>query len=219
MRIAHTILLPLFVSMSTNAFAEVTTDDRLWLSTAVRAEPTEDVRTQFTQHVRLPLAGEYNRQIIPAIEVEYAGITHLSVGAGARYAFETLEDDETMQVFRVYGDLGLYTPDLGPIELGYRLRYQNDSSPNMDEPKNRLRNRLNIQISTGSIFRPGAFYEHFIDPNGEANEKAKKFRIGADLGIKIDQNHRLKIKFLQDTEIDGDGDKVRVVALGYRYSV
>ena len=219
MRAVHTILLAFGFGVGSNAYAEVTTDDRLWLSAAVRGDLAKDVRAQFTQELRLPLAGEYNQQIMPALELKYTGVPHVSVGTGGRYTFETLEDKETMRAFRMHGDLGLSSPEIGPIEFGYRLRYQHESSASIDPSKNRIRNRFDAQISTGSIVRPGAFFEHYLDPKGENGNKAKKYRLGADLGIKIHQDHRLKIKLFQDTELDGDGDKVRVVALGYRYSV
>jgi hypothetical protein len=77
---------------------------------------------------------------------------------------------------------------------------------------------VGIQLDTDSAVKPGVFYEHFLDPGGERGHKAQKYRLGAGLGVKIDKHHRLKFKFFQDKEIDGDGDKERIASIGYRYS-
>ena len=219
MRVGTTLLLISTLWMGNPVSAEVTTDDRLWLSTSLRGELMKDFTAELTQQLRLPLAGEYNRQIIPSIGVSYAPISNISIGSGARYSFEKRAEDETDRCFRVHGELGLETPELGPIELGYRLRYQSESSILEDEPKNRVRNRLSLKISTETMFRPGAFYEHFLDPQGEVGEQAQKHRIGGDLSIKLDPTHRIRLKYFQDTELDGDGDKVRVYAMAYRFTL
>ena len=219
MRIAYGLLLSFFALHGAPAFAEVTTDDRLWLSTALRGDVIDGLTGQFTQHLRLPITGAYNRQIIPEIGLDYTPVSLVSVGVGARYGFETVEENETTRAFRMHGDLGLDSPELGPLELGYRLRYQSESSVVTEEPKNRIRNRLSLKVSTGTMLRPGAFYEHFMDPQGEADQKAQKQRFGGDLSLKLNKRHRLRLKYFQDTEIDGDGDKVRVTAMAYRYSL
>ena len=219
MRFAHIIALPLLFFTENQACAEVTTDDRLWISAAIRGELVEDLAAEFTQQVRLPVAGEYNQQVIPGLGLAYKLLPQVSLGSGARYRFEEDEGNETTRDFRIHGDVGLDSPELGPAELGYRLRYQSESSALMESSKNRLRNRLSLKISTGTAVRPGVFYEHFLDPQGGATKKAQKHRIGGDVSLKIKKNHRLKMRYFQDTEIDGDGDRVRVAALGYRYSL
>ena len=200
-----------------SAHADVTTDDRLWANTGIRTELVEKLDVDFTQHFRHSMQGEYTRQIIPEIGFGYELHSHFSVATGARYNFENSEE-EAFQSIRFYGDFEAESPDIGPVELGYRIRFQSENSAAYETPKNRLRNRFLIQIDTNSMAKPELFYEHFLDPAGEENQKAQKYRVGGGVGLKLSKQHRLKFKFFQDKEIDGDGDKVRVIAIGYRFS-
>ena len=200
-----------------SAHADVTTDDRLWVNTGIRTELIQKLDLDFTQDFRHSTQGEFNRQIIPAIGLSYGLHSHFSVGTGARYNFEKTEE-EAIQSIRFFGDFEAKSPDMGPVELGYRIRFQSENSAAYEESKNRLRNRFMLQFDTKSMAKPELFYEHFLDPAGEENQKAKKYRVGGGVGLKLSQEHRLKFKFFQDKEIDGDGDKVRVIALGYRYN-
>lgn len=92
-----------------------------------------------------------------------------------------------------------------------------DESTDKDDPSFRLRHKASLQLNTDSALTPDAFYEHFDDPNADKEQRAQQRRLGAGLAIKLGANHRFKLKAFQDTELDGDGDKERVLAAGYRY--
>ena len=209
--------LALALMASTSAHAEVTTEHKLWIDATVRAEVVDAFDVSVTQHLRTADGASKVSQIMPELELSYDFLDHFAVGAGVRYAFEQNEDDETARTVRFHGQLGVESPDLGPVELGYRLRLQRETVP-ADEAKVRLRNKADMQLDTSSPLKPGVFYEHFLDPGGDAGHKSQKYRLGASVTFKVNATHRLKIKLFQDKEIDGDGDKQRVVSLGYRYS-
>ena len=217
MRAVLTAAVVGFMLSSLDARAEVTVDNQIWLSGAVRTELIDDLKLGFTQHVRFANDAKDLERVIPELDVSYGLLEYLEVGLGGRYAFEKDEDGQRSQRLRVFGDLGVEAPALGPIELGYRLRLQRETGAEVPA-KGRLRNKLSLGVSTGTMFKPGAFYEHFMDPSGESGHKAQKYRAGLGVGVKLSQEHRVKIKLHQDTEIDGDGDKERVISLGYRYS-
>ena len=209
--------LALALMASTSAHAEVTTEHKLWIDATVRAELMDALDVSVTQHLRTADGARRVGQVMPELELSYGFLDHFAVGAGVRYAFEQNEDDETARTVRFHGQLGVESPDLGPVELGYRLRLQRETAPD-DEAKTRLRNKAALQVDTDSSLKPGVFYEHFLDPGGDAGHKSQKYRLGAGVTFKINATHRLKLKLFQDKEIDGDGDKQRVVSLGYRYS-
>jgi len=199
------------------AHGEVTTDHQLWLNAAIRTELIDELQVSFTQHLRVSSPDRSTRQVIPELGVSYGLFEFLSIGIGGRYAFEKDGEEEPSQSARLNGDVKLEAPDIGPVELAYRFRFQQESSGSNDTAKRRLRNKGVIQFDTDSAIKPEVFYEHFMDPQAKSGHKAQKYRLGLGLGAKLSKHHRLKFKFFQDKEIDGDGDKERIASVGYRY--
>ena len=201
------------------ARAEVVTDHQLWLNAAVRTEATDGLDVSFTQHVRMANNVQNVSQVIPQAELSYGGLKHVSFATGARSYFNTNAEGERSRALRLHGDLGLETPEMGPVEFAYRLRVQRTTDSEPDKTSIRVRHRGVLRVKAGSSLKPELLYEHFTDPNEEPESSVQKDRLGFGLGIRFDTRHRLKLKFFQDTEIDGDGDKERIASVGYRYDL
>lgn len=202
---------------SNPAYAEVTTESHVWAHAAVQSNVTDRVSAAVSQHWRTGLNGDDFQQIIPAVGIEFDAHPHISFGLGGRYSIEHESDNDTTRTPRFHGEAQTSTPSLGPLQLRYRLRAQRSTSNTDADPAVRLRNRGTVRLATGSAIRPELFYEHFLDPFGDANRKSQKQRMGGGAGVKLTPHHRVKIKLFQETELDGDGDKVRVASLAYRY--
>ena len=217
MRHRLTACLFAFFWAAPRAQADVTTDHELRLDASIRTELVDGLKVQFTQNLRQRSQRQGGRQIIPELGLSYGFLTYFSVGLGGRYSIEKDNDGASANATRVQGDLEAKSPKMGRLKASYRVRVQRETVAH-DDSKIRLRNKATLRLNTDSPVTPELFYEHTLDPNGESGHKAQKYRLGGGLAAKIDKQHRLKFRFFQDKEIDGDGDKTRVASIGYRYS-
>ncbi len=98
--------------------ADVTTEHQLWLDATVRAEVVDELKVSFTQHVRTADSVHRVNQVIPELGVSYGFLDYFSIGAGGRYSLEKNDDGESERSVRLHGQMGIESPDLGPVELG-----------------------------------------------------------------------------------------------------
>jgi hypothetical protein len=207
------------VTLPQSAQADVTTDHQLWLSAGIQTSIVDRLDAQFVQQYRTINQGQDGQRIIPGLSLNYDIAKPVNVGVGARYSFISPPEGDSSRTLRWHSDLSLISPDLGPVRLDYRFRFQNESEPKTNPSMKRIRNRLRLRIDTSTAIRPEVFYEHYLDPFEASGHKVQKVRVGAGLGVKLNKNHRLKFRFFQDKEIDGDGDKNRIAAVGYHYKL
>lgn len=207
------------MTLTQQARAEVTTDHQLWVSAGIETSFVNRLETTFTQHYRTIDQGNGGQKTIPDLVLKYDIAKPITIGAGGRYSFISSPDGDSSQTLRWHGDLNLISPDLGPVRLDYRFRFQNESEHETNSSAKRIRNRLRLRIDTSTSIRPEVFYEHYLDPIEASGHKVQKIRAGAGLGVKLNKHHRLKFRFFQDKEIDGDGDKNRIAAIGYTYKL
>jgi hypothetical protein len=211
----RTILSLLFL-FSSASFAEVTTDQQLWLGAGVKAEVIKELDVEFTQHVRWAENVSTLDSIMPEIGLSYGVMPWLGL-AGSYRSTSKRGDDESMQPgHRLAGSVAL-DPDVGPIELGYRFQWQQKGAADQVGLSTRLRNRAQISLDTDTFVKPLVSYEMFSDPSAEDGEIKQKSRLTAGAGFKITKSHRLKLKYHHQLELDGDGDMERIVVFGYRY--
>lgn len=199
------------------ASAEVVTERQLRFQAQVKTEIARNLDASFSQHLRMGLNGEHDSRVMPELNLAYEPFKHLSMSTGGRYSFDRDDENGRSSTVRILADVEAETPQLGPFQCAYRFRVQRDASTNKDDPSVRLRHKASLQLNTDSALTPDAFYEHFDDPNADKKQRAQQSRLGAGIAIKLGANHRFKLKAFQDTELDGDGDKERVLAAGYRY--
>ena len=197
------------------AHAAVTTTDRLRASAEARVSVAESTQLTATQHYRTSLNGPSLLQVIPNVEVSHAVGKWVSVAMGGRVTFEH-EEESSRRLWRAYGDAELSSPRMGAVGLKYRTRVQRSSTAEQ-EADLRWRNRWLARFSTGTVWTPEVFYEHFLDPNGGETRASQKYRWGGGVALRLARPHRLKLRWFADNEVDGDGDTVRISSVAYQY--
>ena len=76
--------LALALMASTSAYAEVTTEHKLWIDASVRAEVMDALDVSVTQHLRTADGARRVGQVMPELELSYGFLDHLAVGAGVQ---------------------------------------------------------------------------------------------------------------------------------------
>jgi hypothetical protein len=196
------------------ASAKTTTETQTWLAAGARIKLSKKLYMDgiVLQKSNLTLTDIY--QFYPKVSLGYRAHKYLRLEGGARYAFE-FDEGERDQRLRFFQDLGSSSPELWWFKLGLRLRFQQTHEQNKDQWTPKLRNKLSFSILLSPYFRPGIYYEHFLDLSESRENMSADHRLGLSIGSRITRKHRLKLKFFQNTELNGDFDKEVVFYLGY----
>ena len=197
--------------LPTLAQAEV--DDKLWLKAGLRAKPVKGVKLEFTQHLRYDTNITRQKSVMPELEVAYRPISWLQLATAYRYVSERGKsgDFEPAHRFTVLSEVD---PELGPVELSYRLQYQEEHDSQSFVAA--IRNKLGLKLDTDTRYTPLLTFELFTSPmNNELSNT--QHRIAAGCAIKLSKRHRITPRFIYQTELDGDHDIGRIYSLGYEY--
>ena len=210
------ILLLLGTFLSAPAMGKTTTEYQTWLSAGIRTKLTRQVSldASFQQKSNPTMTDLY--QAFPKVALGYKALSYLRLKVGSRYAFVWDEDKKDRQL-RFFQDLASSTPTLFWMKLGYRLRFQQTHSTQEETWSPKIRNRIALSVAVSDYFRPGLFYEHFLDLRESGSQMSADDRRGLSISSRLTRKHRLKLRFFQSTELNGDEDKERIVTLGYTY--
>ena len=198
------------------AWAKTTTEYQTWLGAGARAKLSKKTYMDVIalQKSDPTLTDVY--QVYPKFSLGYRAHRYLRLEVGSRYAFE-FDEGERDQRLRFFQDIGTGSPTLWLLKLGYRFRFQQTHEQNDDKWTPKLRNKVSLSLSLFPYFKPGIYYEHFLDLSENLDKMSADQRLGLSVGSRISRKHRLKLKFFQNTELNGDEDKERVFSLGYHY--
>jgi len=196
--------------------AKTTTEYQTWLAAGARVPllKNTDLDVIALQKSNTTITDIY--QVYPKVSLSYRVHRYLRLETGTRYAFE-FDEGERDRRLRFFQDIGTGSPALWLFKVGYRFRFQQTHEENEDKWTPKLRNKLSLSASVSPYFKPGIYYEHFLDLSETQENMSADYRLGLSIGSRITRAHRLKLKLFQNTELNGDDDKERVLSLSYHH--
>lgn len=209
-RLALLALCSLCLSRPANAEQ----DTLLWSSASIRYKAHKKLKLELTQHLRLNQNLSQLERVMPELELTYRPTDWLDLGVGYRYIFERTKNGDLEPAHRYQGELGLEHA-LGPVELSYRLRYQEKHEEDEYDWTSRVRNKIAAQLDTDTAFTPLVSAEHFLNPLASPLESTR-YRLGLGTKIKLSKPHRLTVRYLYQADLN-DPLSEHILALKYQY--
>ena len=201
--------------LSQLAFAE--TDTQLWMSTNVRKKVIKDWRVEYTQHLRFTDNVSQVESIMPEFELRYKPIKPLSMKIGYRYIYERTKNGDFEPAHRYHVQVST-GKKFGPVNVGYRLRYQEKHEEDEYDYTNRLRNKFSLTIDTESSFEPVIFAETFSDIRAIPVDSSK-LRLGTGLEIDLPKKMSLSIDYLYQRDFLRNDRVEHIARVNYQIKV
>jgi hypothetical protein len=193
------------------------TDSMLWTSAGVKVELPHEFEVGYVQNVRWDQGMSQLESILPEAVVEFEPLSWLSLGTVYRYNAERSKSGDLEYGHRVLMVAGA-EHEWGSIELSYRLGYQIKNELDEEELDKRIRNRIGLKYDTDTAFTPYTAIELYTEPDAPSWVH-KKYRVTAGGAAEIIDNHRFKIGYRMQSEMDDgdDGDVEHILLLAYTF--
>ena len=202
--------------LSRPAAATAARDTLLWTSASIRYKPHKKLKLELSQHLRLDQNLSQVERTMPELELTYRPAGWLDLGIGYRYIFERTKNGDLEPAHRYHGQLGL-EHELGPVEISYRLRYQEKHEEDEFDWTARIRNKLSAQLDTDTAFTPLISAEHFLD-TVERPTETTRYRLGIGTKIKLSKPHRLTVRYLYQAD-QREPLSEHILSLKYQYRI
>lgn len=190
-------------------------DNQLWTSARLRYTTVNAIKVDVIQHLRWDQNASEFLSAMPEFGVKLSPHDNSSIGAGYRLIQKRSGsgDFESAHRIQLQGEVEY---GHGQLTLRYRVKGQTRFEPKNQSFKTTLRNRLALTVDTDSMLTPLATVESFSDTTSEGLEHSS---IRGALGgaIRLSKRHRLKLRYLHETSIDGSGDTDRILAVDYQF--
>ena len=209
------LLIVVFALLGRNAAAE--TDAQLWLSANARYKPISKMRLELTQHLRFNENVTRVESVMPELEVQYRPFKPLAVKIGYRYIQERTKNGDFEPAHRYHVQLST-KKKFGPIEIGYRLRYQEKHEPDEFDYTMRLRNKISAEWDTDTDYTPMIFTEIFSDPKAIPVDSSK-YRLGLGLEYKVNKKNRVSIDYLYQHDFEENDLQQHICRVNYQYKI
>jgi hypothetical protein len=203
------------LSFSSASFGS--TDGQLWLSANARYKPHKTLRLEITQHLRLSNNLSQVEKVMPELEMQYRPIKPLSVSIGYRYISERTKNNDFEPAHRYHAQLSS-KKDIGPLELSYRLRYQEKHEEDEFDFNQRLRNKVKLTLDTDTPYTPFVFTEIFTDPTATPIDNSK-YRLGFGAQYKIDKRQSVSLDYLYQNEFERNDLQQHILRFNYQYKI
>jgi len=209
------LLALLCFGLCTTASAE--NEVLLWNSASVRYKPHKQIKFELSQHFRFDQNITQLESIMPELEMEYRPTKWIDVGVGYRYIYERTKNGDLEPAHR-YHIQAATSQDFGPIELSYRLRYQEKHEVDEYDYSSRLRNKLSLEFDTDTAYSPILSAELFLNPRYRPFE-IPKYRIAAGSKIKLHKHHRLTVRYFYQPDLTDSDLREHIVSMKYQYRI
>ncbi len=173
-------------------FAE--TDMQFWLSTNMRKKIANDVRIEWTQHLRFDHNISQIKSVMPELELRYKPIKPLAMKIGYRYIYERTKNGDFEPAHRYHFQVST-GKKFGSVKVAYRLRYQEKHEEDEYDYTNRLRNKFSIAIDTDSQIEPVVSAEVFSDIRAIPVDSSK-FRLGTGFEMDVYKGVNVSVDYL-----------------------
>ena len=219
---ARTILIAAMAALPCLAIgtaqAEVAQDAELWMELGVRYQPVKRLRLSLDQHLRLEDSMSSPQSLMSEFGVRYRPLRWLSVGGGYRLAHVQTDNGIFRRRHRLHVEAAT-RHNLGPVRLGFRLRFQEEArmsdGSDGDPWRHVLRGRASLQLRRLPV-DPFLSFEVFLRfANDDVAAEVRKLR--GTLGVEIETDAGdLDICYRAELGLDAL-DVVHIVLLGWHF--
>ena len=203
---------------STHASAQSNSDEQLWLSLGAKTGLTSDLDLSLTQMLRMDQGMSRVGKAMPELGLSYDLPAGFRIHGGYRFTADRRSEGDWRYEHRVFVG-ARYNYDIGPLELGYRLEFQEDRYEKRGQKlhDNVIRSRFSVAVEAHDVVQPFVSFEKMADLGGSPGTGLRSWRItvGSDFDFgdhDIDVYYRLRRPF--QAPIDTD----HIIGLGYRVS-
>jgi len=166
--------------------AHAQSDVQLWTDAGIRYDATRRLRLEAGFLARFDQDVSRGRLFGPTLGAGYKLAKWIRVGAGYRYERRRI-GGSLRNAHRLNLDLSL-KHKLGPVRLGYRLRFQErfrDRASGNSDVRGTIRNRFGANLDTDTLFTPYASVELFTGLHGRRADPVNKLRftIGGEFDL------------------------------------
>lgn len=200
---------------SLSSAANAAEDNQLWTSAGLRITTANELKVDVIQHLRWDQSASEFLSAMPEFRIKFSPHEHSSLGVGYRLLHKRSGSGDFESAHRIQLQ-GEVEHALGRLTLGYRVKAQTRFEPKNQSFKTTLRNRLALTVDTDSMLTPLATVESFSDARSEGIEHSS-IRGALGSAIRLSKQHRLKLRYLHETSIDGSSDVERILAIDYQY--
>lgn len=190
-------------------------EGQLWLESSLRAKIAKKLRLEWSQHLRFDHNISSFQSVMPEIELRYKPIKMISIKLGYRYIYEKNKNDRFDPAHRYHIQLST-NKKIGMAKLSYRIRYQEKHEEDEFDYTSRLRNKLSIQLDTGSKYEPVLFTESFTDI-ASSTVDISKYRIGLGVAYAFRKKMNLRLDYIFQRE--DRKDRIHLLRIKYRMNI
>ena len=194
--------------------AMANTDSQLWMSTNVRKNVANDLRVEWTQHLRFDANISQIQSIMPEVELRYKPLKPLSLKIGYRYIVERSKSGNFEPAHRYHFQLST-SKKFSVIKVGYRIRYQEKHEEDEFDYTNRLRNKFSLSMDTGTQLTPVLFIETFSDLRAIPIDSSK-FRLGTGIDVDVHKRVKCSVEYLYQRDFLRNEQIEHIARLNYQ---
>lgn len=194
------------------------TDEQLWLEVAGRVKLVDSLRLTLAQLLRLDQGMSRIGKAMPEFTVTYRPFGGFRFDLGYRFAADRRDEGDWRYEHRIFVN-ARYSRDFGPVELSYRLGFQEDFLEKRGEKLNEsvLRHRVGTALEAHDIVVPFINGELLHNVGGDADAGLRNWRL--TLGTEFDfDDHTTEVFYRLRRSFDSPIQTDHILGLAYRYA-
>ena len=205
------------ISRAGNNDAPDLVDEQLWLEVAARVELVDSLRLTLAQMLRLDQGMSHIEEAMPELAFSYRPLSGFRVDLGYRFTADRRDEGDWRYEHRVFIN-ARYDRDVGPIELSYRLGFQEDLLEKRGEKLNEsvLRQRVGATLEVHDIVKPFVTGELLINVGGDVETGLRNWRLTAGTVLNFG-DHQPELFYRLIRTFDSPIETDHIIGLGYRY--
>ncbi len=187
----------------------------VWLGATLKMKLNKKIRLDLEQQLRLEDHESGFDQTFTELGLRYKITDNFNIKGQYRYAFTDDEHNES----RWSIDLG-YTHDINnfPLDIGYRLRVQDEKVDWTGEKKTYIRQRVTLDYNLSKLMDPAFEYEWFYKFNDDHEFRRNRFTLS--LQWKLNKHSELVTFARMEDEYNvKNPDRTYIMGIGYSYDL
>lgn len=199
--------------------AAAQSDEQLWLSAALRARVTNDLDLSLNQMVRLDQSMSRVGKAMPELGWVYDLPKGFRIHGGYRFTADRRNEGDWRYEHRLFVG-ARYSFDVGPIEFGYRIEFQEDLYDKAGQRlhDNVVRNRFSVSVEEHDIVRPFVAFEKLANLGGSPGTGLRNWR--ATIGTALNfGDHDFDVFYRLRRPFEAPFDNDHILGVGYRLTL
>lgn len=199
--------------------ASAQSDEQLWLSAAVRTGVTDDLDLSLNQMVRFDQGMSRVGKAAPELGWVYDLPKGFRVHGGYRFTADRRTEGDWRYEHRLFVG-ARYDFDVGPVEFGYRLEFQEDIYEKRGQRLNDnvIRNRVSVSLESHDIVRPFVSCEKLANLGGEPGTGLRNWRATVGTALNFG-DHDFDVFYRLRRPFEAPFGNDHIIGVGYRLTI